>query len=421
MSEQPPVTDADAATSLSSPIGAAIDTARPGGAATSRTTAARCRSAPGCASRGRSSRSVPLVLLVLIFRVALNVDFAELAEQHREREQAAPAGRVPRVLPRLPAARPALGDPAAGAGDQHRRQGLDRDPVPVVARQLPRPGQAGRRVPGVPAQDQRRRVVGRGRSAPCSSSASWTCSRSRSWASRPASGASGRASRPRSSSWRSSASGSSSRSPSCCSRSATSAGGSSALPLPAARRRVLRPVRGGRVLRSTAASSPGLVLLSVPIWTTEGAAAVLRRQGARLPGRRAGHLGRGVRRPHRFAADGRAAEPGGPRDRRARHRRRPDARLRGAAPEATTIVLLDRVISVFSVIVIGSILYVVSPSRRARALAAGRGRRSGELTRSGPQGSGTRSSERLRPDRTRPHRTSRSRTRNRARPVSTNG
>ena len=36
--------------------------------------------------------------------------------------------------------------------------------------------------------------------------------------------------------------------------------------------------------------------------------------------------------------------------------------------EATTIAIVDRVISVFSVIVVGSILYVVSPIRRGKGL-----------------------------------------------------
>ena len=37
-----------------------------------------------------------------------------------------------------------------------RRQGLDRDPVPVLAGQLPRARQAGRRVPRLPAAHQQR-------------------------------------------------------------------------------------------------------------------------------------------------------------------------------------------------------------------------------------------------------------------------
>ena len=45
------------------------------------------------------------------------------------------------------------------------------------------------------------------------------------------------------------------------------------------------------------------------------------------------------------------------------------------AAEATAIALLDRVISVFSVIVFGSILYLFSGKPRGEGLAAGQGRR----------------------------------------------
>ena len=104
-------------------------------------------------------------------------------EQRRQREQAAPARRVPRVLRRLPDPRPALGAPAEGRRHARRDQGRDRDPVPVVDRELPGPGQARRPVPRVPAQDQRRRVAAPAPWARSSSSGSSTCSRSRSWAS----------------------------------------------------------------------------------------------------------------------------------------------------------------------------------------------------------------------------------------------
>ena len=40
-----------------------------------------------------------------------------------------------------------------------------------------------------------------------------------------------------------------------------------------------------------------------------------------------------------------------------------------AGQEATTIILVDRLISVFSIIVIGSILYIVSPIRRGAGLS----------------------------------------------------
>ena len=62
-----------------------------------------------------------------------------------------------------------------------------------------------------------------------------------------------------------------------------------------------------------------------------GAAPVLRRPGARLRRRVARHVGRGLRRSHRLAADGRAAQPGRAGHRRGRRRRRPDRGLRRAA------------------------------------------------------------------------------------------
>ena len=88
-----------------------------------------------------------------------------------------------------------------------------------------------------------------------------------------------------------------------------------------------------------------------------------------------GPVGRGLRRAHRLAADGRAAQPG-----------RPRASSRPGVvgvlhvgygvplPEATAIALLDRVISVFSIIVFGSIAYALSPKPRGlgRIPAAGR-------------------------------------------------
>ena len=100
--------------------------------------------------------------------------------------------------------------------------------------------------------------------------------------------------------------------------------------------------------------------------------------------------------------------------------------------EATTIVLVDRLISVFSIILIGSVVYLVSPIRRGvGALAADRGERARGLNgtlgepRSGPPqgrrpgtGGGQPNGSRL--HRTRPHKTSRCRTRT-ARASRTNG
>ena len=64
-----------------------------------------------------------------------------------------------RLLPRLPAARLPL--EAAPARDRlrHRPAQLDRDPVHLVVRQLRRAGQARRRLPRLPAQDEQRGVA----------------------------------------------------------------------------------------------------------------------------------------------------------------------------------------------------------------------------------------------------------------------
>ena len=61
---------------------------------------------------------------------------------------------IPRLLCRIPVARLPLGDPAARHRCAHRDEGLDRDHLPVLARQLCRAGQARRRLPRLPAEDQ---------------------------------------------------------------------------------------------------------------------------------------------------------------------------------------------------------------------------------------------------------------------------
>ena len=101
----------------------------------------------------------------------------------------------------------------------------------------------------------------------------------------PASGASGAACRPRSSSWSPSASASSWSSGCCCSRCATSGAGSSiGLPLPHRGARALRAVRGGRVRRRHgSASCRSLVRPHRPDLGDRGPAAVPRRPGPRLP------------------------------------------------------------------------------------------------------------------------------------------
>ena len=113
-------------------------------------------------SRLRQTRTIVSILIPLAiigFFVALNREsLSKVPGADRRRRPGPRAGRVHRVLPGLPAARPALGDAAPRDGVPHRGQGLDRDPVPVLAGQLPHPRQAGRRVPRLPAADQQRRV-----------------------------------------------------------------------------------------------------------------------------------------------------------------------------------------------------------------------------------------------------------------------
>ena len=318
---KPPVPDARRRpnTACPSPLGRANPAARAGrrGDAHGRRRR-RSRSAPACASRGRSSRSsIPLVLLVLIFGWRSTSTSPRSPRADRRREQAAAARRVPRVLPGLPAARPALGDPAPRDGVPHRGQGLDRDPVPVVAGQLPHPRQAGRRVPRVPAADQQRRVrlsrtfgtvfierildiftialhghrrrvlelprrpAARRSRSPCFGIGVVIVVLARAWR---------------------------------CSRCATSAGGSSS--------RCRFPQRVVEFYDRFEQGVFGALNRRQPRAARaaqrrdlddRGHAPVLRGQGVRLPGRGAGHLGAGVRRPHRLAADGRAAEPGGAR------------------------------------------------------------------------------------------------------------
>ena len=92
-----------------------------------------------------------------------------------------------------------------------------------------------------------------------------------------------------------------------------------ALPLPRKEwvLRAVRALRGGRLRRvrprtcSRACScSPG------SIWMTEVAAPLVRGPGPGVPGRLAGHLGRGLRRADRVAPDRRPAQPGRAGDRR---------------------------------------------------------------------------------------------------------
>ena len=77
-------------------------------------------------------------------------------------------------------------------------------------------------------------------------------------------------------------------------------------------------------------------------------------------------------------------------------------------PEATAIALLDRVISVFSVIVLGSILYAVSGKPRGKGIAhRAEAPSPSRLSRSRRAGPGPHPPNGLRPDRTRRHHTPR--------------
>ncbi len=155
-------------------------------------------------------------------------------------------------------------------------------------------------------------------------------------------------------------------------RCATSAARSSGkLPLPDRVARVLRPVRGGRVRCDQPADRSGpLAILTVMIWVTEGLRLWLVIQALGLPGRLDRDLRRVLRRLHRVAAHRRPAQPGRPRHRSSSGWSGCSRSPTGCrTQEATTIVLVDRLISVFSIIVIGSILYLVSPIRRGAGLA----------------------------------------------------
>ena len=96
---------------------------------------------------------------------------------------------------------------------------------------------------------------------------------------------------------------------------------------------------------------PGLVVLTVLIWCTEGLRLWLVVQALGFPDAKLGHLRRVLRGPDRVAAHRRPAEPGRPGHRRGRHGRASSYAAYGMpATEAATIVLVDRVISVFSII-----------------------------------------------------------------------
>ncbi len=109
---------------------------------------------------------------------------------HRQRRSRAPRAGVHRVLPHLPAAQPALEHHPAEGGHGCPLPRRDRDPVPVLVRQLRRAGQARRPVPRLPASGRTTTPLSHGPSARSLSSASPTCASSSGSRWPPASGAS---------------------------------------------------------------------------------------------------------------------------------------------------------------------------------------------------------------------------------------
>ena len=131
-------------------------------------------------SRGRSSRSSCRSSCSSSSSSACRASSSsELPGNILRGEPAAAAGGVRRLLPRLPAARLALVDARCAAPAS---RSASRDATEIIfislARQLPRAGQARRRLPRLPAQDQLPGLAERGRSGPSSSSGSSTSSRS---------------------------------------------------------------------------------------------------------------------------------------------------------------------------------------------------------------------------------------------------
>ena len=169
--------------------------------------AARGRARPR-SPRSRSAQRLrqPRTILSIVVPLAIIAFFLYL---NRERLAAGPGAHPPgqpgarparlhRVLPRLPVARLSL--EAAPARDRLRHQPaqLGRDPVHLVVRQLRRAGQARRRLPRLPAQDEQRGVAQPDLRDGLHRARSSTSSRSRSSAWRPASGASATGCRRRS-------------------------------------------------------------------------------------------------------------------------------------------------------------------------------------------------------------------------------
>ena len=98
---------------------------------------------------------LPIILLRPLRAALPGFHLEELPGLIAGANPAPPARGVRRLLPRLPAARLALGDPASAApASGSKVRGQHRDHLHQLARQLPRAGEARRRLSRLPAEDQ---------------------------------------------------------------------------------------------------------------------------------------------------------------------------------------------------------------------------------------------------------------------------
>ena len=117
---------------------------------------------------------------------------------------------------------------------------------------------------------------------------------------------------------------------------------------------------------------PILVILTGLIWTTEAMRLFLVVEALGIPGVHLGHQRLVLRGPVRIAPHRGAAHPGRPGYRRDGRRGHPPLAYGVPASAALAITLVDRTISVLSIIVLGSIAYVLSPLRRGVGLRGAR-------------------------------------------------
>ena len=100
---------------------------------------------------------LPIVVLLLLAVALPGFQLDQLPITDPQRQPLVAAGGLGHLLPRLPAPRLALGAAHPGRGLPAQGQGLDRDHLHQLAGQLRGAGQAGRRLPGLPAAHQHRR------------------------------------------------------------------------------------------------------------------------------------------------------------------------------------------------------------------------------------------------------------------------